>query len=141
MNRCNGIQKNKMICTNKAKYGDFCGVHIKQRVLPLVEEEPDIFGELEECCICLEDIQVKKNQIKTKCEHTFHKKCIQKWITKKTNCPMCRENIDVTTRKKIDRSARVQRVRQHHRRLLFQNNNEMENIQIQISLMMSIYDY
>jgi hypothetical protein len=46
-----------------------------------------------ECSICL--TYVNDNIIKTKCGHFFCKKCIERWISKHNNCPMCRYNFYV----------------------------------------------
>ena len=43
----------------------------------------------EECPICYE----KGCDFETKCKHTFHIECIQKWYSKKRQCPMCRTKI------------------------------------------------
>lgn len=44
--------------------------------------------DIPECAICLDDVE--DNSLKTKCNHLFHKGCIQDWIKKHNNCPMCR---------------------------------------------------
>lgn len=46
-----------------------------------------------ECCICLQAYKV--NQFKRtlhKCNHTFHKKCVDKWLwrSEDMSCPVCR---------------------------------------------------
>lgn len=46
----------------------------------------------ESCLICIDPY--KCNQLKRtlpKCKHYFHKKCIDKWLKKKSNCPICRD--------------------------------------------------
>lgn len=43
-----------------------------------------------ECCICLEKIN---NTTLLQCKHKFHKKCIEKWLQKNNNCPLCRAPI------------------------------------------------
>lgn len=48
------------------------------------------------CSICLEDIQHNFHIFKTKCNHIFHKKCIESWAKSTTSiftCPLCRNNI------------------------------------------------
>ena len=41
-----------------------------------------------ECSICLEDIKDKYTIIK--CNHVFHKQCLNLWLKKHQTCPMCR---------------------------------------------------
>lgn len=50
-----------------------------------------------QCVICLENIN--GNKTKLKCGHTFHKKCIKKWLKKNKTCPTCR-CIQIQKRKK-----------------------------------------
>jgi hypothetical protein len=45
----------------------------------------------DDCPICLKP---KINCVIQKCGHMFHQKCINKWNNIKTNCPMCKNNID-----------------------------------------------
>ena len=40
------------------------------------------------CNICLQE---SKECVKTKCKHTFHKKCITKWFKMNPRCPCCRK--------------------------------------------------
>lgn len=44
-----------------------------------------------ECSICLD--QNEEEWVKTKCEHKFHKKCIEEWYKIKDKCPICRETM------------------------------------------------
>jgi hypothetical protein len=44
------------------------------------------------CSICLEDIF--ENEFKTKCNHSFHTRCLSKWLKNANNCPNCRTNFD-----------------------------------------------
>ena len=49
--------------------------------------------EIKRCTICLEDFKINDLVIYLPCFHFFHKKCITKWILNKTNCPLCKINI------------------------------------------------
>jgi hypothetical protein len=55
------------------------------------------------CAICLE--RIISGNIKTKCKHNFHKKCLQGWCKSKEDlitgaaCPICRSNIKDTCKK------------------------------------------
>lgn len=51
------------------------------------------------CCICLNDFKQSEKKHITKCNHKFHIKCIDPWITKcidnysTVTCPLCRQDI------------------------------------------------
>ncbi len=46
------------------------------------------------CAICLEDKKKSnKNTIMLECNHSYHKKCIDLWLTNKSVCPLCLHNI------------------------------------------------
>lgn len=46
-----------------------------------------------DCMICMENI--KENDIckKLNCNHIFHSKCINSWLQRSLECPLCRDNI------------------------------------------------
>ncbi len=44
------------------------------------------------CIICFEELEEEVGKLEN-CEHTFHKKCIKKWLKEKPICPICRTNI------------------------------------------------
>jgi hypothetical protein len=44
----------------------------------------------EQCSICLEKFQEGEYKRELNCSHTYHKKCIDKWIKHEFNCPECR---------------------------------------------------
>jgi hypothetical protein len=47
-----------------------------------------------QCPICLDIFKKNECYRVLSCNHTFHKKCIDRWIKKdKNECPMCRKNI------------------------------------------------
>ena len=46
------------------------------------------------CSICLEDFKLGDDSAVTKCNHIFHKSCIEEWYDRKSSCPNCRENIN-----------------------------------------------
>jgi len=48
----------------------------------------------QECSICLTNYKIKEyKRILPKCNHCFHKKCIDKWLKKKSFCPICKNNL------------------------------------------------
>ena len=44
----------------------------------------------DECSICLDTYVVNEGVRDLKCNHRFHKKCIDKWFKRSLNCPVCR---------------------------------------------------
>ena len=48
-------------------------------------------GKIDDCSICLSEVNVGDNLILLPCCHTFHKNCISQWLIKNNTCPICRE--------------------------------------------------
>ena len=48
-----------------------------------------------ECNICCNNFEKNEFKRTLQCNHTFHKKCIDKWVNKYKNqsCPVCRQNV------------------------------------------------
>ncbi len=54
-----------------------------------------------DCSICFKEIS--EDQTVLKCDHTFHKECIDKWFKQSHHCPLCRDslfNINISDREK-----------------------------------------
>ena len=47
-----------------------------------------IVGQL--CSICQEEYKPKEYKRELSCKHSFHKKCIDKWLKNNLSCPFCR---------------------------------------------------
>ena len=47
-------------------------------------------GIINECCICLNQINRKEKIIILPCKHYFHKSCLLEWYKKSKSCPTCR---------------------------------------------------
>ena len=45
-----------------------------------------------ECCICLEALDIKKHIILNTCKHEIHVHCIKEWFKVNADCPLCRSN-------------------------------------------------
>ena len=76
----NGMCNSTLVSLEETKKG---GVSAQQEEEPLVP--------LEECPICMDDIDPTKNCIVTECGHTFHCSCLMKnAATNGFGCPMCR---------------------------------------------------
>ena len=58
------------------------------------KNDPIILNE-STCIICMDNYKIGEFKRVLNCNHTFHKKCIDKWLLKsdKMLCPLCRENI------------------------------------------------
>lgn len=48
---------------------------------------------IDDCCICLETYINNDKICKLKCSHTYHKKCIIKWMKHSNLCPLCKDEI------------------------------------------------
>ncbi len=48
--------------------------------------------EIIECSVCMGNI-LDNDALITKCNHTFHTYCINKWLQLKNNCPYCRTEL------------------------------------------------
>jgi hypothetical protein len=46
----------------------------------------------DECCICYSNYKKDKAGM-LNCKHTFHTKCIKKWLETSVTCPLCRDNV------------------------------------------------
>ena len=95
-----------------AKFGQFISQRTSQIIMRIIKfciehqiyyiiekgENYDITKDMEkvdteiECAICLETSN--NDCVKTKCGHTFHRKCLQKWALQKKECPFCRTNLE-----------------------------------------------
>jgi len=49
----------------------------------------------DECVICLEPLGEKGKAVTAmKCDHAFHKKCLQQWFKVDLRCPTCRTGLE-----------------------------------------------
>ena len=46
-----------------------------------------------ECPICLEYFRENDKLARLSCDHVFHIDCIKQWISRESNCPICRIKI------------------------------------------------
>jgi hypothetical protein len=45
------------------------------------------------CPICYEDYNTRRVTTITKCNHKFHRNCLETWKNRSNSCPICRQNI------------------------------------------------
>ena len=60
---------------------------------------------MDNCPICLQEIKIK--EIDTNCQHNYHQKCLDKWLRKSKECPICRRvvNYKIVVRHTRSRTA------------------------------------
>ncbi|XP_074308628.1 RING-H2 finger protein ATL78-like [Silene latifolia] len=66
------------------------------KTLPVIKysSEINIQGLGTECVICLSEFKVAETiRILPKCNHGFHVKCIDKWLSSHSSCPTCRQSL------------------------------------------------
>ena len=63
----------------------------KNRIWPVIFENPDTVFPSEVCNICLDNF-TDTDKISLLCGHQFHYSCIIQWFNKKTECPCCRQS-------------------------------------------------
>ena len=54
----------------------------------IITNQPYILPE-DICTICLEEFKFDEELKKLKCNHIYHKECLEKWIYKNSICPLC----------------------------------------------------
>lgn len=47
----------------------------------------------EKCAICKEDFELEENITSLLCNHILHTDCISEWVKYKSECPVCRQQI------------------------------------------------
>ena len=47
----------------------------------------------EKCAICKEDFELEENITSLVCNHILHTDCIREWVKYKSECPVCRKQI------------------------------------------------
>ena len=46
------------------------------------------------CMVCLEDFALSASCRRLPCGHVFHQSCIDEWLKRCTDCPICKANVD-----------------------------------------------
>ena len=92
---------------------------------PDQQKFPNVFDEIKNCPICLERIDT--DQIKTSCEHEFHKQCLHNWINEAdhNDCPLCRTNLSYLKKDQIS----IERQYQHNTNVHINNDQPQHQLQ------------
>jgi len=57
-----------------------------------IKKEDNLLNET--CFICMDHYKVNElKRILPNCSHCFHKKCVDKWLKKRSSCPVCRDEL------------------------------------------------
>ncbi|TNV71940.1 hypothetical protein FGO68_gene15098 [Halteria grandinella] len=50
-----------------------------------------------ECVICMEEYKETDEIAELKCDqrHYFHSKCLEQWLKRKLECPLCKRQVDL----------------------------------------------
>ncbi|KAL8566460.1 hypothetical protein ACOMHN_015096 [Nucella lapillus] len=52
----------------------------------------------EKCTICLSEFEEGEDVRRLPCMHLFHMDCVDQWLSTNKNCPICRVDIQTTTK-------------------------------------------
>lgn len=63
----------------------------RNTVVKTYDEASSLKKENPMCSICLTDVTLDKKVLS--CDHVYHKKCIDKWLDRKSTCPVCRKEV------------------------------------------------
>jgi hypothetical protein len=89
MTWCTVNTKKGTACCNRARYKvnnqPCCKTHAKVLQKPGEPIEEDCA----DCPICMNTVRMSK-ATKTICDHVFCKNCLNKWLRRNNNCPICR---------------------------------------------------
>lgn len=65
-------------------------------LIKIFTEQTKIYNDDKECSICFYEYEedLSKEKLILKCGHIYHKSCVEPWLNKGKNCPVCR-NTDI----------------------------------------------
>lgn len=55
------------------------------------------------CAVCLTSIDVGDECRELLCQHVFHKDCIDEWLIKSRECPMCRQDVEQLVKEAVSK--------------------------------------
>lgn len=91
----------ELYMTNIAKISVFLTVSIyiclldKKDCAKIVSWKDSGLTSDDSCSICLNNYSIDQNVYHTKCNHYFCVNCLTKWMECKSNCPICRTEIQI----------------------------------------------
>ena len=59
----------------------------------VLKRKKEIKYKYKACCICLRDYRNGDKIRKLNCNHYFHQKCIDPWVKKNIQCPLCKQSV------------------------------------------------
>lgn len=78
---------------NLAKFQTASLAHCSEQIAETAHEQMDVIDFEDECSICLCSYRPIQQVQHLSCEHKFHSKCIEKWLSSENTCPLCRRRI------------------------------------------------
>ncbi|KAJ0046630.1 hypothetical protein Pint_06546 [Pistacia integerrima] len=64
--------------------------------LPSTPDINPVGNEDNECCICLGEFEDgDKLKVLPKCRHFYHGECVDRWLSTRSSCPLCRNSLRV----------------------------------------------
>jgi len=67
------------------------GNHMSEEaIIDTILKKCTVMRESENCCICLEELNINAECYTMPCEHLFHLPCILTWLKTSNVCPLCR---------------------------------------------------
>lgn len=72
--------------------------HIRKWVRPysISMKFKEWIGIEDNCVICREEYQPNQTVRQLRCQHEFHRKCIDQWLEEKQICPICRQEVEIS---------------------------------------------
>ncbi len=59
-----------------------------------IKNNDSVLNDGVQCFICMDEYKINQyKRVLPKCKHFYHKKCIDKWLKKKSSCPICRDDL------------------------------------------------
>jgi hypothetical protein len=71
-------------------------VEIRNSTMANVDRLPHIQAQVAlACCICLEAVEPPALMTVLPCNHAFHSGCVDVWLQYKSNCPLCKADLEL----------------------------------------------